>query len=207
MLAASPIKDNESIAGGWVTISPGGLAIPGPGSTSDIRVFDAAVVGGYRWGLGAGLAFEPVPHLLVAATGSLHQSIWIFDNQNSYELCFRGDCYGKTERGVGHLLRLGADLRLGWTSRRVLAWGLFGAHVGLARIRLDCENNFEPHCDLGETDLGPGVRGGLGFALRASPNFALGIESSIEHTWIDRREDPFEAVRSLDLALIAIVRF
>lgn len=207
LLAVEPTERRTSIAGGWVTISPAGLAIPGPGSTTDIRVFNRAVAGGYRWGIGAGLAFEPVPHLLIAASGSFHQSIWMFENHRSYELCFRGDCYGQTERGLGFLLRFAAELRLGYSSRYVLAWGLFGAQLGLSRIRLDCENSTEDHCDRRETDLGPGVRGGLGFALRPSPNFALGLESSIDHTRVDRRDDPFMAVRTWDLALIAIVRF
>lgn len=210
MLAAQPSRPAErpdSIAGGWLTISPGGLALPGPGSTSDVRAFNRAVVAGYRWGIGAGLAFEPVTHLLVAAGGSFHQSVWIFDNRRGYELCFRGGCYGWTERGLGHLMRFAAELRLGYTSRRVLAWGLFAAQIGLSRVRLECENSVEEHCDLGETDLGPGLRGGLGVAVRPNPRFAIGLESGIDHTRVDRRDDPFEAARTWDLALIAIVRF
>jgi hypothetical protein len=209
LLAATPSKPapRGSISGGWLSLSPAGLAIPGPGATPDLRVFDRAVVAGYRWGFGLGLAFEPVEHLLVAASGSFSQSLWMFDNERGYELCFRGDCYGANERAIGHLIRLGAELRLGWTSRYVLAWGLFGAHVGLARVRLDCENNLEPHCDRAETDLGPGLRGGVGFALRPTSSFAIGLESGIDHIWLDRRDDPFSAVRSLDLSLLAIVRF
>jgi hypothetical protein len=210
MLAVEPSKPaarRESIGRGWLTISPLGFASPGPGSTTDIRVFNRAVVAGYRWGIGAGLAFEPVPHLLVAANGSFAQTLWAFDNDRRDELCFRGDCYGWTERGSGNLIRLGAELRLGWTSRYVLAWGVFGAQLGLSRIRLDCDNSVEAHCERSETDLGPGLRGGLGFALRPSPSFAIGLESSIDHTWLDRRNDPFLAIRTADLTLIAIVRF
>lgn len=210
LLAAEPSKlapRPTSIAGGWVSLSPGSVAIPGPGATQDVRVFDRAVVAGYRWGIGAGLAFEPIDHLLVAASGSFAQSLWVFDNHDGYELCFRGGCYGWTERGFGHLIRLGAELRLGWTSRYVLAWSLVGAHVGLARVRLDCENSVEPHCELAETDLGPGLRGGVGLALRPSSSFAIGLESSIDHTWLGRRDDPFSAMRTWDLALIAIMRF
>jgi opacity protein-like surface antigen len=209
LLAVAPSKpaSRGSISGGWLTLSPGGVAIPGPGATPDLRVFDRAVVAGYRWGFGLGLAFEPVEHLLVAASGSFSQSVWMFDNERGYELCFRGGCYGSNERAIGHLVRLGAELRLGWTSRYVLAWGLFGAHVGLARVRLDCENNLEPHCDRAETDLGPGLRGGVGFALRPTSRFAIGLESGIDHTWLGRRDDPFSAVRSLDVSLLAIVAF
>lgn len=207
LLAAAPSKRDASIAGGWVSLSPGGVAIPGPGATPDLRVFDRAVVAGYRWGIGAGLAFEPVEHLLVAASGSFQQSLWVFDNQGGYELCFRGGCYGWNERGFAHLIRLGAELRLGWTSRYLLAWSLLGAHVGLSRVRLDCENSVEVQCDLSETDLGPGLRGGLGLALRPTPSFAIGLESSIDHTWLGERDDPFRAVRTWDLSLIAIVRF
>lgn len=207
LLAAEPSKRDESIAGGWLSLSPGGVAIPGPGATLDLRVFNRAVVAGYRWGFTAGLAFEPVEHLFVAAGASFHQTLWVFDNHRGYELCFRGDCYGWTERGFGHLIRLGAELRLGWTSRYLLAWSLLGAQVGLSRVRLDCDNSVEVHCDLGETDLGPGLRGGLGFAVRPTPSVAIGLESNIDHSWLDRRDDPFTAVRTWDLALIAIVRF
>jgi hypothetical protein len=211
LLASTPSKPAAprptSIAGGWLTLSPGGFAIPGPGATPDLRVFDRAVVAGYRWGFGLGLAFEPVEHLLIAASGSLQQSLWAFDNHRGYELCFRGGCYGDTERGLGQLIRLGAELRLGWTSRHLLAWSLLGAQVGLSRVRLDCDNSTEAHCDLSETDLGPGLRGGLGLALRPTPSFAIGLESSIDHTWFGRRDDPFRAVQTWDLALIAIVRF
>jgi hypothetical protein len=209
LVSATPSKPppRHSVAGGWLTLSPVGVAVPGPAITHDLRVFDRAVVAGYRWGVGLGLAFEPIDHLLVAAGGSFQQSLWMFDNHHDYELCFRGDCYGSTERGLGHLIQLGADLRLGWTSRYVLAWSLLGAQVGLARVRLDCDNSMQEHCDLGETDLGPGLRGGLGLALRPTPSLALGLESSIDHTWLDRRDDPFSAVRTWNLALIAIVRF
>jgi hypothetical protein len=207
LLATSPSKPEHSIAGGWVTISPAGLAIPGPGKTADLRAFDRAVVAGYRWGIGAGLAFEPVPHLLVAASGSFHQSLWMFHNDRGDILCFRGDCYGSTERGLGHLIRFAAELRLGWTSRYVLGWAMFGAQVGLLGVRLDCENNHDEHCGLGHTDVGLGLRGGLGLALRPSPGFALGVESTIDHTRLDRFDDPFLAARTWDLALIAIVRF
>jgi hypothetical protein len=209
LLAAEPSKpaSRGSVSSGWISLSPGGVAIPGPGTTTDVRAFDRAVLVGYRWGLGIGLAFEPVEHLLVVANASFHQSLWAFDNKRGYELCFRGGCYGQTERGIGHLMQIGAELRLGWTSRYLLAWGLFGAHVGISRVRLDCENNIEAHCDRSETDIGPGLRGGLGFALRPTPKFAIGLESSIDHTWLDRRDDPFRAARTWNVALIAIVRF
>jgi hypothetical protein len=209
LLSATPSKPEprHAIAGGWVSLSPGGLAVPGPGATSDLRVFNRAVVAGYRWGIGLGLAFEPVEHLLVAAGGSVHQSLWVFDNEHGYELCFRGDCYGWTERGLGHLIQLGAEFRLGWTSRYALAWSLLGVQVGLGRVRLDCDNSVQAHCDLGATDLGPGLRGGIGLAVRPTSHFAIGLEGSIDHTWLDRRDDPFSAVRTLNLALIAIVRF
>lgn len=208
VLATEPseIEKRRSIEGGWVSVSPVGVAIP-DGSTSDVRTFDRAVVPSYRWGAVAGLAFEPVEHLLVAVGGSFQQSIWTFDNHHGYELCFLGDCYGWTERGIGNLVKIGAELRLGWTSRYVLAWGVFGAHIGIGHVRLDCDNSVEDHCDLAETDLGPGLRGGLGFALRATPKLAFGLESSIDHTRLDGRNDPFSAVRTWDLALIAIVRF
>jgi hypothetical protein len=193
---------------GWLQLAPIGFGAPGPGLTQDLQAFDRAVVLSYRWGLSVGLAFEPVEHLLLGAAAGLDQSIWIFDNDDrSYELCFRGDCYGWNERGFGHLVRLGAELRVGWTSRWVMAWALFAAHVDLARMRLDCDNSVERHCSRSETDLGPGLGAGLGVALRPIPSFAVGLESSIDHGWIDRREDPFRAARTWDLSLVAIVRF
>lgn len=201
-------SEERSIAGGWLQLAPVGVGVPGPGATPDLRVLDRAVVAGYRWGLSAGLAFEPVEHLLVVATGAFDQSIWMFDNDDrSYELCFRGGCYGWTERGFGHLVRLGAELRLGWTSRYLMAWALLGAHLGLSRIRLDCDNSVEDHCDIGETDLGPGLGGGLGVAGRLNSHFAVGLESSIDHSWLDHRDDPFRAARTWDLSLVAIVHF
>jgi hypothetical protein len=90
---------------------------------------------------------------------------------------------------------------------RVLAWALVAAQLGISRIRLDCNNSTEPHCDRAETDLGPGIGGGLGVAIRVTPRAALGLEGSVDHTWLDRSDDPFRAVRTLDLALILALRF
>lgn len=199
---------DHAFTGGTLQISPLGVAVPGPGASDDLRVFDRAVRAGYRWGFSLGLAFEPVEHLLISPSASLRQTIWVFDNDESgYELCFAGDCYGWTERGLGHLLRVGPELRIGWVSRWWMAWVLAGAHLGMSRIRLDCDNSVEAHCDRSETDVGAGLAGGLGLAIRPLPRFAVGLESGVAHTWLDRRDDPFMAARSWELALVAIIRF
>ncbi|NVB36590.1 hypothetical protein G6O69_02015 [Pseudenhygromyxa sp. WMMC2535] len=193
------------IRGGWLSIAPIGFALPSPGG--DVATLRQAVAGGYRWGFSAGFSLEPRPHLLVNVTGNFDQTIWVFRNFAGYELCFAGDCYGWTERGLGQLMRLGASLRLGYVDRHLLAWAQLGAHVGVSRIHLDCDHSREAHCDRRETDVGPGVSGGLGIAARLTPRFALGLEGGVDHSWLDRRDDPFAAARCLSLAMIAALRF
>jgi len=204
-----PEPESSSIAGGWLQITPLGFGIPGPGAGSDIAQLQRAVRSGFRWGFGLGLSFEPVRHLFINAAASFNQTIWMFRNveRDGYELCFRGDCYGWDERGVGHFMRIGADLRIGWTSRWLLAWALVAPQLGVSRIRLDCNNSVEAHCDRAETDVGPGIGGGLGVAVRPTSRLAVGIESSIDHAWVDSRDDPFTAVRSFSAALILVLRF
>lgn len=189
-------------------LAPLGVAVPSPGG-SDIERIRRAVRAGFRWGFAAGVSFEPVSHLFVNASVGFAQTLWHFRNADSagYELCFRGECYGWDERGVGQLMRLGPELRLGWTSHRVLAWAMLAGQLGISRIRLDCNNSVEPHCDRVETDLGPGICGGLGLAIRATPRAAFGLEGSVEHTWLEPRDDPFRAVRTIDLSLIIALRF
>lgn len=206
---SEPEPERGSIAGGYVQLAPLGFALPGPGRSSDIARLQRAVRSGFRWGFAAGLSFEPVRHLFINATGSFEQTIWIFRNveRGGYQLCFRGDCYGWDERGVGHFLRVGADLRLGWTSQWVVTWALLSAQIGVSRVRLDCNNSVEAHCDRRETDVGPGIGAGLGLAIRATPRMALGFEGSIDHNWIDSLDDPFRAVRTFDLALVVMLSF
>jgi hypothetical protein len=211
-ITLAPADDSDdadhSIAGGILQIAPLAVAVPGPGATDDLRVFDSAVRAGYRWGFSVGLAFEPVEHLLISASAGLNQSIWTYDNDApGYELCFADGCYGSTERGLGHLIRIGPELRVGWTSRWWMAWALFGAHVGLSRVRLACDNSLEAHCARAETDVGVGLGGGLGLAIRPQPRFAIGLETGIVHTRLERRNDPFEAARSWELGLVAIIGF
>lgn len=200
---------DHSIAGGTLHLAPLGVGVPGPGATTDMRVFDRAVRAGYRWGFSVGIAFEPIEHLLVSASAGCNQTLWTFDNDDvpGYELCFANSCYGGTERGVGHLIRIGPELRLGWTSRWWMAYGIFGAHVGLSRVRLDCDNSLEAHCDRRETDVGAGFSGGLGVAIRPLPRFAVGLEGGVAHTWLERHDDPFEAARAGELTLVVIARF
>lgn len=203
-----PDHADHSVAGGTLQISPLGVGVPGPGASDDLRVFDRAVRAGYRWGFSLGVAFEPVEHLLISGSAGFNQTIWVFDNDApGYELCFANDCYASSARGLGHLIRVGPELRVGWTSRWWMAWALAGAHVGLSRVRLSCDNSFEAHCDRGETDVGGGLGGGLGLAIRPLPRFAVGLESGIVHTWLDRRDDPFAAARTWELALVLIVGF
>lgn len=198
----------DSIAGGWLSVEPLGVALPSPGA-SDIAQYRRAVRSGFRWGFAAGASFEPVPQLFISVAGSFDQSIWIFRNvePEGYSVCFRGDCYGWDERGVGHLMRIGPQLRLGWTRGRVIAWARLAGHLGISRIRLDCNNSVEDHCDRAETDLGPGIGGGLGLAIRASSRVAIGLESGVDHSWVDGRDDPFRAIRTIDLALIVVLSF
>ena len=151
---------------------------------------------------------ERVEHLLISASAGFNQTIWVFDNDApGYELCFANDCYGSSARGLGHLIRVGPELRVGWTRRWWMAWALAGAHVGLSRVRLSCDNSLEARCDRGETDVGGGLGGGLGVAIRPLPRFAVGLESGIVHTWLDRRDDPFAAARTWELALVAVIGF
>lgn len=211
LLASAPSSADErpdSIAGGWLQLAPLGFGLPSPGG-ADVERLRRAVRAGFRWGFSAGASFEPVPHLFINVTAGFDQTIWIFRNADSdgYELCFAGDCYGWDERGVGQLLRVGPELRLGWVNRRVIAWAMFAVQLGISRVRLDCNNSVEDHCDRTETDLGASVGGGLGIAIRATSRAAIGLEGSVDHAWLDRRDDPFRAARTIDLALIVALRF
>ena len=206
--APPPAEEQRSLAGGWLQLAPLGLALPSPGG-SDLERFRGAVRSGFRWGFSAGASFEPVPHLFIGASAGFDQTLWIFRNveRDGYELCFRGDCYGWDERGVGQLIRVGPELRIGWANHRVIVWAMFAGQLGISRIRLDCNNSVEEHCDRTETDLGPSIGGGLGVAIRATSRAAFGLESSIDHAWLDPRDDPFRAVRMIDLSVIVALRF
>jgi len=207
-LAPADAETDERPQLGWVQLAPLGVSVPGPRITPDIQTFDRAVRAGYRWGLAGGLVVEPLTHLLVGATASFDHSVWIFDSgAERYELCFAEGCYGWTERGVGYLLRFGGDLRVGFTSRYFMAWALGSAQISIAHTRLDCDNSVEAHCGRRENDVGPGLGAGLGLAVRLTRGFAIGLEGSIDHAWLDTRDDPFEGLRSWDLGLIGVVRF
>lgn len=208
LASAPPAAEQRSVAGGWLQLAPLGAALPSPGG-SDVARFRRAVRSGFRWGFSAGASFEPVPHLFIGASAGFDQTLWIFRNveRGGYELCFRGDCYGWDERVVGQLIRVGPELRIGWANHRVIAWALVAGQLGISRVRLDCNNSVEDHCDRTETDLGPSVGGGLGFAIRATSRAAFGLEGSVDHAWVDRRDDPFRAVRAIDLAMIVVLRF
>ncbi|PRQ08552.1 hypothetical protein [Enhygromyxa salina] len=202
-------QPDHSIAGGTLQVSPLGVAVPGFGASDDSRVFNRAVTAGYRWGFSVGIALEPVEHLLISVNAGLSQSIWIFDNDApEFELCFANDCYATSERGLGQLLRIGPELRVGWTSRWWMAWALGGAHVGLSRVRFYCDTSLQARCDdPRQTDVGAGLSGGLGLAIRPLPRFAIGLESAVVHTWLDRRDDPFQAARAWELGLITVIGF
>ena len=201
-----PERD-PSIRGGWLAVAPLGFAWASPGR--DVDALRRAVAFGYRWGFSAGASFEPVPHLFVNVAAGFDQTLWIFRNGESdgYLLCFRGGCYGWDERAVGQILRVGPELRLGWVGQRAMAWALGTVQLGVGRVRLDCNNAVEDHCDRTETDLGASVGGGLGVAWRMTPWAALGLETTLDHAWLDRRDDPFRQVRTVDLALLLALRF
>ena len=192
---------------GWIQLAPLGLSVPGPRITPGIAVFDRAVRFGYRWGLAAGLMIEPIDHLMLGATASFDHSVWIFANDDEYELCFAEGCYGWRESGVGYLLRFGGDLRVGYTGRWLMAWIVGSPQIALAHTHLDCDNSVEEQCRRSENDIGPSLGVGLGLALRLTESFSLGLEGSIDHGWLDTRDDPFRAVRTMDLGLIGVVRF
>ncbi len=206
--APEPAPEPESVAGGWLSLAPLGVALPISGG-SPTATHRAAVRAGYRWGFDAGASFEPVPGLLLNVSAGFSQTIWFFRNidRGGYSLCFRGDCYGWDERGVGQLMRLGPRLRLGYAGPHLLVWAHAGAQLAISRIRLDCNNSVEDHCARSETDLGPALGGGLGIAARLTPHVGIGLEAGVEHAWLDPRDDPFRAIRSFDLALLVILRF
>lgn len=206
--ATAPAGEDPARAdGAWIVLAPLGVGVPGPVASSDIQALRRSISAGYRWGFSAGYTIEPIPHLIFNLAGGFDHTLWQSRNVDGYELCFRGDCYGWDERGLAQLMRLGLELRVGGASRWIMAWALLGGHVAISQVHLDCNNNHEDHCDNRETDVGPGLGGGLGFALRPIPRFALGLEGSVEHSWLDNHDDPFEAARAWELALIAVIRF
>lgn len=206
LLASEP--EERSVVSGWLQVDPVGFAIPSPGG-HDVAQMNRAIRWGYRWGFSVGASFEPVRHLFINATVGFAQTVWIFRNVEpaGYLVCFGGDCYGWDERGVGHLIRVGPKLRLGWTSERVIAWALWSGQLGISRLRLDCNNSVEDHCDRTATDVGAGFGGGVGVGVRATPRIAIGLEGSVDHVWLEQRDDPFRAVRTIDLALLVAFIF
>lgn len=202
---ASDPEQRWRIAGGWMAIAPVGVGIPGQGDAN--RVHRQAVSAGYRWGVSAGATFQPGRRLWLNLAGNFEQSVWIFRNLDGYELCFAGDCYGWTERGLGHLMRIGPDVRVGVATRWLLAWARAGGHVGVSVIRLDCDESTQDHCDRREIDVGPGAGAGLGLAVRITPRSAMGIEGGLQYTWLESRDDPFSVVKVWDVGMIATLRF
>lgn len=217
LLGLAPPTSPAELEPGFVMLSPLGIAVPRLGSTADTRVARQALLPSYGWGFAAGINLQPVPNVLLGFAGSFDQVIWSVrdyepgDAFGSGELeqvvCFAGDCYGWNERVVGSLLRLGLDLRIGGVGRRWLAWALVSPHVAVSRLRLECNNAREAHCDRKHTDVGPGLGGGLGAAFRFVDSFALGIEAKVDHEWLDDFDDPFEAVRTGELGLVALFSF
>ncbi len=209
--------DDRRISGGWFALRPIGIALPGPGHDSDIQQFRSAVGPSYRWGFSAGASFEPVTGLFINVAAGFDQSIWSFRNTRigapqgyadpTYSLCFRGDCYGWTERVLGTLLRVGVELRLGWVDRRWLVWATVEPQLAVSRLRLECDDARSDHCGRKSTDVGPGFAGGVGVAWRIIARFALGLEGECGHAWLERRDDPFRALRTCDLGVIAALRF
>lgn len=219
LLALAPPTPGPELRPGFILLSPLALAVPSVGPTADTRVARRTLLPSYRWGVAAGIHFSPraAPHLLMGVGASFDQVVWSIRDYRSGDelgsgdhdeaLCFAGDCYGWNERVVGSLLRLGADLRIGWIDRRWMIWALVSPHVAISRLRLDCNDAREDHCDRKHTDVGPGLGGGLGAAFRVIDYLAIGLEAGIDHEWIDDSDDPFEAVRTWDLGLVALFSF
>ena len=212
--ASTPSATDESrpasrafapLRGGWLSLQPAGRAVPGP-RPRDLAALRTVTKAGYRWGVSAGISFAPRDHLFISAAASLAQTLWMARNIDGYELCFRGDCYGYTERGIVQLLQLGAQLRIGYAGRWLMAWGLLGVHLGVSRVRLDCDHGRES-CGRSETDVGPMLGGGVGAAVRVTSRFAIGLESGIDHAWVDGRDDPFARVRTINVSLVTVLRF
>lgn len=217
LLGLAPPTPPSELRPGFVLLSPVALAVPDVGPTADTRVARRTLLPSYRWGFAAGIHVQPVPRLLIGVGGSFDQIVWsIRDYQRGDELgsddqhealCFAGDCYGWNERVIGSLLRLGADVRIGWIDRRWLIWALISPHVAISRLRLECDDARQDHCDRKHADVGPGLGGGIGAAFRVVDYFAIGLEASIDHEWLEKFDDPFEAVRTAELGLVALFSF
>lgn len=215
--ANTPAKTPATVRHGYLMISPAGLAVARLGQTRDTKVARATLLPSYRWAFAAGANFEPVPGLLLGAAASFEQVVWaVRDYRRGDELgssaieeplCFAGECYGWDERVLGTLLRLGLGLRIGWVHRRVFAWALVEPHLAIVRLRIDCNDARAPHCDRRHTDLGPALGGGLGIAYRFVDRVALGLEGRVDHAWLDRFDDPFEAIRTWELGATVIFSF
>jgi hypothetical protein len=217
LLGLAPPSPSPELRPGFIMLTPMAIAVPNLGPTSDTRVARAALLPSYRWGFAAGINFQPVPQLLIGFAGSFDQVVWsvrqyeygdeLGSDDRAEAICFAGDCYGWDERVVGSLLRLGADLRIGWVHRRWLIWTLLGPHVAVSRLRLDCNDARADHCERAHVDVGPGLGGGLGVAVRVVHYAAIGVEANVDHEWLDDFDDPFTAVRTWDLGLVALFSF
>ncbi|MFV8751524.1 hypothetical protein ACNOYE_13345 [Nannocystaceae bacterium ST9] len=202
---------------GFVLLSPIGVAVPRLGDTSDTRVARENLLPSYRWGFAAGVNFQPARGLLLGVAGSFDHVVWsvrdyrpgdeLGSSDAAMPLCFAGDCYGWNERVIGSLLRLGLDMRIGWVSRRWLLWTLLSPHIAVTRLRIDCNDARGAYCDRKHTDVGPGLGAGIGAALRIVSHVAIGLEAEIDHEWLDRTDDPFRAVRTWELDLVALFSF
>ncbi len=205
---------------GFVVLSPVGLAVPRLGRTPDTRVARESLLPSYQWGFAMGVHLRvPVPKLLLGLSASFDQVVWSVRDYrpgdelgsaweaDSEPICFAGDCYGWNERVVGSLLRVGVDLRIGWVDRRWLVWARASPHIGISRLRLDCDDARADACDRRHMDVGPGLGGGLGVAYRVVEAVALGVEADVDHEWLARFDDPFEAVRTWEIGLVALFSF
>ncbi|NJK33400.1 MAG: hypothetical protein HC927_13915, partial [Deltaproteobacteria bacterium] len=129
LVAAEQHEDERRIRGGWLALRPATFVVPfGRGSAT--QRFRAAVGPSYRWGFSAGASFEPRPGLLLGIAAGFDHTLWSFrspavpegSDEPDYAVCFRGGCYGWTERVVGSMVRVGLELRIGHVGRHHLVW-------------------------------------------------------------------------------------
>jgi hypothetical protein len=140
---------------------------------------------------------------MIDVDAALEQQVYIFNNDQDYQLCYQGDCYEQT--GLGGLFRVGIELRTGPTFRWVTIFGEVIPSLALSHVRLDCGRGIEDECDRRDRDVGWGIGGGGGFLIHPTSRFSLGAESGVDVTRLDDRDAPFRALHTWELKLLFVV--